>query len=748
MMYQHDSSIRVYAYGQQRPLAWCGGFNNPKFAMGDLNNDGLPDLVAFENFNSLRTFINMGTAGNPDYRYAPEYELNFPPIYDYIVLADYNCDGIPDLFQQGLYGFEVYKGYYNSANQLCFTFYKYLFYANDPSTGVVNAFNNPGDIPAIVDVDNDGDLDFVSYNIIGGAMNYYRNMRVEEGLPCDSIVIHLEDECWGKVYQGFYRTHYLNQPCSDAGLILPRVAGGRPEKVTHSGNTPCLFDYDGDGDYDYLDGSISYNQMTFLENGRIPNNPTGADSMIYQDTTWQSAAGGTSINLSIWPAAFNLDIDQDGKKDLLIAPNGGTGSENYNCIWFYKNQTTPGSPDWVFKSDSFLVDKSIDLGTGSYPVLYDYNHDGKPDLFIGSDGYFQSSTGQLKARISYYMNTSTPGSPSFTLQTTDFMGLSSYGFEGAAPAFGDIDNDGKDDLIIGHSNGTLSYFKNTAASDTSDPVWTLQELQLTASGSAVINTGGYAAPLIYDIDKDGKKDLLTGNFDGYLEYYENTSTTAGVKSLTLANTRLGGIQADPDQFIGNYSVPFIGKVDASGTEYLMMGSNSGNIYQFTGFQSGDTSATYTMMSGQYDYIDSTYLTYSNAGTADAVYGDLRSSVTVGDVAGDSSYYMIVGNLKGGVELYKLKRYFPMGVSNVPENGKVLVYPNPAKDVLNINWSGILQTDVQISILNMEGRTMSTSVAGASARHAAIPLTALPSGLYVCMLQSGVNRYYSKFTVVR
>jgi len=92
-------------------------------------------------------------------------------------------------------------------------------------------------------------------------MNLYKNMRVEDGLPCDSIRIKLKDECWGKVYQGFYRTHYLAQTCDNSTLLKP---AGRP---THSGNTPCMFDWDMDGDMDYLDGSVSYNEMTFLKNG-------------------------------------------------------------------------------------------------------------------------------------------------------------------------------------------------------------------------------------------------------------------------------------------------------------------------------------------------------------------------------------------------------------------------------------------------------------------------------------------------
>mgnify|MGYP001600723172 CR=1 FL=1 len=73
--------------------------------------------------------------------------------------------------------------------------------------------------------------------------------------------------------------------------------------------------------------------MTFLRNGRIPSAPAGADSMVSQDTMWQT--GGRRIDIPIWPAAHHVDVDQDGKKDLLIAPNGGTASKNYNNVWYY-----------------------------------------------------------------------------------------------------------------------------------------------------------------------------------------------------------------------------------------------------------------------------------------------------------------------------------------------------------------------------------------------------------------------------
>ncbi len=735
--YQPDVSVVVNAYGQSQTLPWCGGFNNPQFAVADLNHDGLPDLVVFENGIGLRTFINKGTAGNPDYKYAPSYALNFPAISDYIALADYNCDGVPDLFRQaGSDGFSVYKGYYNGQNELCFTYYMDLFY------GATNAFNNPGDIPAIVDIDGDGDLDFVAYDISGETLNLYRNMRVEMGLPCDTIALELSDQCWGKVKQLYWRTHVLNYTCHNSG---DRRHGDTTKRVTHQGNTPCLFDWDMDGDYDYLDGSISFNEMTFLKNGRIETG-NADDTMISQDTMWQS--GGKSIELPTWPAAFNIDVDQDGKKDLLIAPNTFGLSENYKCIWYYKNYSTPGVPDWRFQSDTFLIDQTIDVGTASYPMLFDYDKDGKPDLFVGSGGYYQSD-GSFRSRISYYQNTSTPGNPSFTLQTKDFMQMDTLGFAGSAIAFGDIDNDGKSDLVMGHTDGTLSYFKNMAASESVPPDWQLAERVLTDVNGDTIYVYDAAAPCIYDLDRDGKKDLLIGSVIGTLQYYQNVSTTPGTISLQLENSDIGSVGVDTTRSWGRFSAPFIGRIDTTGVEYLMMGSGSGNIYRYTGFQGGDTTIRYPMIDADYANIDSTHLLYNHPGQPYALYDGIRSTVTAGHITSDSDYYMITGNIKGGLELYKWEvRQTTVTPNVVNENGEIQVYPNPTQNVLNITWNGLLQPEVQVSFMNMAGQLFYTTALPSATGHAVLSTAALPSGMYVCILQSGVNRYYSKFTVIK
>ena len=304
-------------------------------------------------------------------------------------------------------------------------------------------------------------------------------------------------------------------------------------------------------------------------------------------------------------------------------------------------------------------------------------------------------------------------------------------------------------MIVGHTDGTLSYYKNMAANDSVTPNWQLQQLELTDMNGDTINVGGNAAPFIYDIDKDGKPDLVIGSVYGYIVYYQNVSTIPGTISLKLVNSQLGGAKVDPVHNYGSFSTIFFGKIDTTGVDYLLMGSNSGLIYQFTGFQSGDTTATYTLVTPNYCGIDTmhNYYYYANIALSSSygVFDNLRSAPVVGDIAGDGNLEMLVGEVKGGVQLYK-RKLANTGVPTVSHSEhSILVYPNPANETLNVSWSDVSQQMVQISVLNMEGQILYTTTAAATQLHTAIPVSMLPPGMYACMVQSGVNRYYSKFT---
>ena len=724
-IYLEDSNIKVVAYGKQRTLAWCGGFNSAQFANADLNHDGLQDLVVFEwKEKLLRTFINKGTASVADYRYAPEYAKNFPPCNDYIKMEDYNRDGVPDLIHRGVQGFAIYRGYYSASNQLKFTFYKDLRFNAADGIGNINAYTQGSDIPGIIDIDGDGDLDFFGYNVTGGLIDFYKNCQVEHGLPKDSIEICNPTHCWGHVFQGADRGFtfgiipYKNSPsCSTLGTFNCKIINGEKvvKETRHQGNCMLLLDIDGDGDVDLLDGNISFSDLQYVENGRAQYG--GSDSLVAEDTFWQY--NKKPVYLPSWPSPTFADADGDGKKDILITPHNFGANENYRCVQFYKNTGTIAAPNYNFQSDTLFIDKTIDAGSASYPVLYDFNRDGKLDLFLGSDGYYDAG-GFYKSRISYYQNSRSGTTTSFTLQTTDFGGISAQNFAGAAPAFGDLDGDSVDDMVIGHSDGTLSFYKNMANSNLLQPQWVLSQLMMKSLAGDTINVGYYASPYIYDIDSDGTPDLLIGNESGRLVYYKSTATGSGL-ALTKVTSTLGDVKANAENTFSGYSSFWIGKMDVTRKDFLITGNDLGNLVRYTGFQNGNVTSPYRLVDSAYSGID--------VGS--------RSTITAGDIDGDGKIEMIIGNSLGGLFLYKQGPVLNVADYTFSQSGCSL-YPNPASSSFVVKWEGEFASgaaNVHVVVFNTLGQQVREVVTTADKGAVTIPASGLADGIYTCQVRS-------------
>jgi hypothetical protein len=102
----------------------------------------------------------------------------------------------------------------------------------------------------------------------------------------------------------------------------------------------------------------------------------------------------------------------------------------------------------------------------------------------------------------------------------------------AAPRFADLNNDGKDDLVVATSNGLVHAYKGGGATGTELPGWpvhtTVSQLSYSAAAysSGEITTPVYAAslrsPAIGDLYRDGNLEVVVPDFAGRITAFDRT----------------------------------------------------------------------------------------------------------------------------------------------------------------------------------------------------------------------------------
>lgn len=107
-------------------------------------------------------------------------------------------------------------------------------------------------------------------------------------------------------------------------------------------------------------------------------------------------------------------------------------------------------------------------------------------------------------KLALYENTGTVTDPEFTLITRDLAGISAFNFTSLVPTFGDLDNDGDKDMLLGESDGFVHFFKNIGPPD--GPA----QFILFAANYQGIDPGANAAPQLIDITGDELPDLIIG----------------------------------------------------------------------------------------------------------------------------------------------------------------------------------------------------------------------------------------------
>lgn len=715
---------------------WGGGLNSCQFSPIDLNLDGTKDLFVFDrNSNKIITFINNGTSDSVDYIYAPEYRDKFPPIHDWVSLVDYNGDDKEDIFTYSYGGITVYKNISNISDGLKFSLITKTVNSLQ-GTYYTNLYVSTVDKPAIADIDNDGDMDIISKWILGTFYQYHKNLSMElYGVP-DSLDFVQQESCWGK----FSESSGSNEIFLgiDTNLCPPLyktadTSAGFLNGPKHAGGTMVAADLNGDGVKDLLLSDIGYPNLKKLTNGGTIDNAY----MISQDTLFPS--NSLSVNLLSVPSPYILDVDNDGLKDMIVSPfdGGQYVSEDYKSCWFYKNTGTNSSPVFEFKSNNFLQGNMIDVGSGAYPVLADYDGDGLLDLFIGNFGrrdssYFNSSASLVstfRSKIALYKNIGTTAIPEFQFITNDFANIYSRKLNGVVPTFGDINGDGVAEMIIGKSNGKLDLYENNA------PFGSPMNMVLADTNYMAIHVGHpssqnnpMSTPQLVDLDGDSLLDLVVGERNGNIEFYKNTGTKT-IPVFTLENDTLGGVIVTK-RAISNYgySVPCFFK-DSTGHFKLFVGSESGYIYYYKDIANH-------LLSGQnFTLVDSMYL-YINEGS--------RSGMAVANLNNDSYLDMIIGNYSGGVAYFKGITPPPVSIFEYekPASIHLKAYPIPSDDRLFIIPDDNFTFDkLTIRIYNIVGASISCKITS-TPTGITIDTRDLKNGLY-CYAITGSGKLSEK-----
>jgi hypothetical protein len=317
--FEYKDSIVVKKNGDTLKFPWAGGLSYAQFSDFDFDFDGDMDLFVFDrSSDNIRVYIQKETAGVKYYDLDYNAAASFPNDVRYrATMVDYNQDGKNDLFCYGIGGIKVYKNVGDAINGIQWEVAKDLLYSDNWGADL-NLYVSSADIPAIVDVDGDSDIDVLTYHIGGQHLQYHKNMSMENyGVP-DSLEFVLMNECWGKFREDVNTNSlFLNDntpPCAEGNVPNPESPIQNPnlEKLKpteqtpkHAGSTVLALDYDNDGVKDLILGDVSFGNLNLLINGGTNVNANSA--MISVDPLFPS--NSTPINLEVFPAGYYVDVD-------------------------------------------------------------------------------------------------------------------------------------------------------------------------------------------------------------------------------------------------------------------------------------------------------------------------------------------------------------------------------------------------------------------------------------------------------
>ncbi|HEV2672112.1 MAG TPA: VCBS repeat-containing protein, partial [Gemmatimonadales bacterium] len=315
-------------------------------------------------------------------------------------------------------------------------------------------------------------------------------------------------------------------------------------------------DLDGDGLYDLFTES----PLSDIRYYRNVGTRTAARFSVAADTL--KDVQGTAIYADRQNIAQFADVDCNGKLDMLLGRVDGT-------ITGYEMDGLDSlrAPRFRLITERFgdiqiIGTRAPSLHGANTMAVFDIDGDGDQDILWGD--FFEPG-------LLWLRNEGTCAQPDFHGDRIAFppnQPIETSGYN--APAFGDLNGDGRADLVMGVLGGAFNPVKTSAANlyeldQTAAGVWTV----VTAHLLDAIDLGTESIPAFADIDGDGDLDLIVGTKiepnnprTGGLYWFEN------VGSRSAPNFQLRGHLTVLPVF---HDAPALGDLDGDGLPDLVLG---------------------------------------------------------------------------------------------------------------------------------------------------------------------------------
>ncbi len=360
-----------------------------------------------------------------------------------VAVGDYDNDGLPDLFVANV-----------TANELFHNNGDGTFTDVTAKAGVAGALENGKKMWSVgagwFDYNNDGLLDLFVVNYCKWEVNQDPYCAIKDGVRA---------YCHPKHYAPLHNTLYRN---NGDGTFTDVSRETGIESLAGKGMSVSFADYDGDG---FLDAFVA-NDTT--QNFLLHN----LGGRKFEDVgLWAGVAFAANGGALSGMGSDFRDVDNDGLPDIWHT------AVEHEAFPLYINRGKGNFVDMTAASG--LAQPTADM-SGWGNGIFDFDNDGWKDLFVARSNVVDNiamliPSRQYPERNSIFRNT---GNGKFV----EVGALAGADFRLAAPhrgvAFGDIDNDGRIDMVVSVLGGAARLFHNISQTENH---WILLKLTGTKS---------------------------------------------------------------------------------------------------------------------------------------------------------------------------------------------------------------------------------------------------------------------------